>query len=85
MNGPGCTGAGKASQLNKKEVSMVKENNKNSYKRFVLFTVGIFILALGITLILVWFSEAVMLFKGAVGVILALAGLFMVYAVSKTG
>lgn len=60
------------------------EQNKN-YKKFVLFAVGFFILILGITLILVCWKDVVSLFKGASGVILALAGLFMMYAVGKTG
>jgi hypothetical protein len=45
--------------------------------------VGMFVLVLGITLILVWWEDVVSLFKGAIGVILALAGLVTLYAVSK--
>lgn len=63
---------------------MAKDTQKENYKKFILFAVGFFILALGTTLILVWWKDLVVLFKGAVGFILALAGLFMLYAVNKT-
>ena len=54
------------------------------YKRFVLFAAGFFVLVLGMTLVLAWWGDVVVLFKGAAGIILALAGLFMLYAVNKT-
>ncbi len=63
---------------------MTKKGQKDSYKKFVLLAVGFFVLVLGVTLILVWWQELVVLFKGAVGFILALAGLFAMYAVHKT-
>ena len=63
---------------------MASEDQRNSYKKFVLFTGGFFILVLGVTLILVCWEDVVSLFRGATGIILALAGLFMLYAVRKT-
>lgn len=62
---------------------MAEDKNKNSYKKFIQFVAGFFILILGITLILVWWDETVMLFKGALGFALALAGLSMLYVFSK--
>ena len=62
---------------------MEKDDRKNSYKKFVLFVAGFFVLILGITLILVCWEDVVALFRGAFGVALALAGLGMLYAVSK--
>ena len=62
---------------------MEEDSQKKSYKRFVLFVVGFFVLILGVTLILVCWKDVVTLFKGASGIILALAGLFMLYAVNK--
>lgn len=64
---------------------MTKEDYKNTYKKFILLLVGFFVLILGITLILVWWGDVVALFKGAVGGILALAGLFTLYAINKLG
>ena len=64
-------------------LNMANEDKQNNYKRFVLFVVGFFILVLGITLILVCFKDVVVLFRGALGIVFALAGLFMLYAVSK--
>jgi hypothetical protein len=64
---------------------MTKDPQKDTYKSFILFTAGFFILVLGVTLILFCWKDVVVLFKGAVGIILALAGLFMLYAVNKTG
>ena len=62
---------------------MVKEDQKNAYKKFVLFVVGFFVLILGITLVLIWWPSVVVLFKGAIGIILALAGLLMLYGLNK--
>lgn len=62
---------------------MVSDNRKNSYKKFVLCVGGFFILVLGMTLILVCWKDVVALFKGATGIVLALSGLFMLYAVNK--
>ncbi len=62
---------------------MVKDSQKDSYKKFILFGIGFFILVLGVTLVLVWWEDVVVLFKGAIGIILALAGAFTLYAVNK--
>lgn len=62
---------------------MNKKEGKDSYKVFLQFLVGLFVLILGITLTLSWFDEVIILFKGAVGIILALAGLFTLYALNK--
>ena len=63
---------------------MAKDAEKNSYRRFILFVAGFFILVLGVTLILIWWKDLVVIFRGALGLILALAGLFMMYAINKT-
>ena len=63
---------------------MGKDPQKENYKRFVLFVIGFFVLVLGVTLILVWWKDLVTLFKGSIGFVFALAGLFMMYAVNKT-
>ncbi len=61
---------------------MTKKDQKNNYKKFVLFVVGFFVLVLGITLTLVWWKDVVGLFRGSIGVILSLAGLFALYAIN---
>ena len=62
---------------------MAKDDQKNTYKKFLLFVIGFFILILGITLILLWWEDVLALCRGAVGVVLALAGLFALYAINK--
>ena len=62
---------------------MATGHKKDTYKKFVQFVVGFFILILGITLILVWWHETVALFKGALGVFLALGGLLTLYALNQ--
>ena len=62
---------------------MAKDDQKNTYKKFILFLAGVFVLILGVTLILVWWKDVVALLKGAAGVLLALAGLFTLYALNK--
>jgi hypothetical protein len=51
-------------------------NKKNSQKA-ILFLAGSAILVSGVTLVLLWWPAVVLLFKGAAGMILALAGLVM--------
>ena len=62
---------------------MAKDSQKSAYKRFVMFVVGFLILILGITLILAWWEDVVMLFKGAIGMLLALGGLLALYTLNK--
>jgi len=62
---------------------MAKDNQKSTYKKFLMFLVGFFVLILGITLILAWWQDVVILFKGAIGMILALGGLLALYTLNK--
>ena len=62
---------------------MTKDDQNKTFKKFLLFVIGFFILILGIMLILVWWQYVAFLFKGAVGLILALAGLLMLYGLNK--
>jgi hypothetical protein len=62
---------------------MSKTSSKESFKKFILFLIGNFILILGITLVLVWWVDVVRLFRAAVGMILALAGLLVLYSLKK--
>ena len=62
---------------------MTKDNQKSTYKKFLMFLIGFFILILGITLILAWWQDVVILFKGAIGMILALGGLLALYTLNK--
>ena len=48
-------------------------------KKLTLFTVGIVILVVGVALILAWWPQVVGLFKGALGIVLALAGLVVLF------
>ena len=62
---------------------MAKDDQNKTFKKFLLFVIGFFILIFGIMLILVWWQYVAFLFKGAVGLILALAGLLMLYGLNK--
>ena len=59
----------------------MKENN--DYKKFLINGVAIFLLLLGIKMILVYWYEVVSLFRGAAGILFALAGLVTLYAVNN--
>lgn len=50
---------------------------------FFFFLIGGFLLILGVGLILLWWEEVAILFKGAVGVGLALVGLLILYIASQ--
>ena len=62
---------------------MGEDTQKNTYKKFVLLVTGFLVLILGITLILVWQEDLMALVRGSIGMILALGGLFMLYAINK--
>ena len=62
---------------------MVKDHQKSTYKKFLMFLIGFFILILGITLILAWWEDVVVLIKGALGMILAFGGLLALYTLNK--
>lgn len=52
-------------------------------KNYFLFFAGIGILLTGMTLLLVWWSDVVQLFRGGVGMVLAVTGLFILYNIKK--
>ena len=54
-------------------------SEQNSYKNFLINLLGAFILVFGMTLVLVWWESVVDLFKGGVGMLLAVAGLLVLY------
>ena len=57
-----------------------KKKNNNKSVRLV---VGFVTLVLGVTLILAWWPDVVSLFKGLLGMVLALAGLIILYMVKE--
>lgn len=52
---------------------------KNTLKELIGFPLGCILLIIGVTLILVWWQDLVIIFRGVIGFIIALAGLFMLY------
>ncbi len=62
---------------------MSKENDKAGYKKFLMFLVGVFVLILGVTFVLVWWEDVAAVFRGFIGVILAIAGLVVLYMTGK--
>ncbi len=57
------------------------EKKKNLSKNIILFFIGAMVLLVGITLVLLWWEDVVRIFRGVVGIVLALVGLFMLYLV----
>jgi hypothetical protein len=53
---------------------------KNISNRILLYILGSFILVAGIFLILLWWKDVVALFRGTLGMVLALAGLLALYS-----
>lgn len=62
---------------------MSEEQDPKNYKRFLIGLVGIFVLILGVSLILSWWSAMVVLIKGTIGIVLAVAGLLIMYSMNK--
>lgn len=52
-------------------------------KNLVKFIIGSAVLVCGITLILVWRQDVIVLFRGVIGMVLALAGLVILYLVKE--
>lgn len=52
-------------------------------KKNVLYLLGSFILILGITLILAWWPDVVGLFRGMIGMLLAVGGLVILYSLQR--
>ena len=49
----------------------------------MMAAVGVFVLLLGISLVLTWWRDVVVLFRGVIGMILAVAGLLVLYSIKK--
>ncbi len=49
----------------------------------LLFILGSFVLILGTILILLWWQDVVILFRGIFGILLALGGMFVLYMVKE--
>jgi len=89
MNGLGCIDVGKNKlvtsilKLRKKYGEKMSEQNNSNYKNFLLGAIGGFLTVLGITLALVFWADVVSFFKGIVGMVFAIAGLGILYFLSK--
>ncbi|MFA5089105.1 MAG: hypothetical protein WC552_08765 [Candidatus Omnitrophota bacterium] len=62
---------------------MSAESKKKNGRNIYLFILGSLVLVMGITLILAWWPDVVALFKGSLGFLLALAGLFILYMIKN--
>ena len=54
-----------------------------AYRKIILYLTGSFILVLGVTLILSWQADVAVLFRGGIGMALALAGLLILYSLGR--
>lgn len=62
----------------------MEKNKKFKYSKPVLFLGGMMVLILGLVLVLVWWKDVVVLFRGCVGVFIALAGLMMLFVAQQS-
>ncbi len=53
------------------------------FKKSALFLLGSFILVLGIVLVLRFWADAVIVFRAVIGMVLALAGLLVLYSLNR--
>ena len=58
---------------------MTQETKNGGYKKFILACAGMFILVLGVRLILVWWADVLVFFRGVIGMSLAFIGLLILY------
>ena len=62
---------------------MSTTENKNNEKNMIRLFIGGVALVVGIALILAWWPDVASLFKGAIGIVLALVGMLVMYAAKK--
>lgn len=58
-------------------------STKTPLTKSVLYLLGSLVLVLGITLVLAWWRDVAVLFRGVAGMGLALAGLLVLYSLKK--
>ncbi len=56
---------------------------KSEMKKTILYILGSFLLVLGITFVLAWWPDVVVLFRGGIGMALALGGLLILYSLNQ--
>ena len=56
---------------------------KKKLKKVSLFIAGLAVLTVGIALILLWWGDLVVVFRGVIGVAIALAALVMLFLASQ--
>lgn len=57
--------------------------NNTKINPLVLFVIGTVIMIAGVTLILVWWADVAQLFRGGIGMLLGVVGLFILYNIKK--
>ena len=62
-------------------IKRMSKKTKNALAKTTLLLIGFMILIAGLTLILAWWPDVVRIFRGALGIVLALIGMFILYAV----
>lgn len=87
MNGAGCTADGKAglriSGPDKRIFGIIRYMTDIPFKKIIVYLAGGFTLVLGITLVLSFWADVVVLFRGVIGMVLALAGLLILYSLNR--
>ena len=61
----------------------MNKKKKDDYKKFLLYLIGGVTLLIGITLTLNWWNDILILFRGTLGILLSLSGMFALYIASK--
>lgn len=56
---------------------------KARFPKLILYLVGSVMLVLGIALVLRWWADVVVLFRAGIGMVLALAGLLILYSLGR--
>ena len=52
-------------------------------KKFLILPVGLALVIVGVSLILLWFDDLAIVFRGTIGFVIALAGLLTLYSLNK--
>jgi hypothetical protein len=52
-------------------------------KKTILYILGSFLLVLGIAFVLAWWPDVVVLFRGGIGMAMALGGLLILYSLNQ--
>ncbi|MCB9756970.1 MAG: hypothetical protein H6753_00940 [Candidatus Omnitrophica bacterium] len=61
----------------------MQPKSSSTFGKILRFILGLSVMIAGITLVLLWWNDVMVVFRGFIGVLLALGGLLILYLLQK--